>query len=79
MVGCFYLYFGYITLVFSLLIISVLVATYNIQFIVISALATSAFYLSVSTTITDLTISEFILWTTNLIKYTNFIQLQILK
>jgi hypothetical protein len=49
-------------------------ASYNIQ-----PIATSAFSLPVSTIISDLTISEFILWTTNLRKHTNFIQLQILK
>jgi hypothetical protein len=55
------------------------VSSYSIQSIVTSASATSAFSFPVSNTILDLTISEFILWTTNLRKYTNFIRLQILK
>jgi hypothetical protein len=51
----------------------------NLQHLVTSALATLAFSLSVSTTISDVTISEFIFWTMNLIKHTNFIRLHILK
>jgi hypothetical protein len=39
----------------------------------------SAFSPPISSTISDLTILEFILWTTNLRKHTNFIRLQILK
>jgi hypothetical protein len=54
-------------------------AGYNIQPIATSASATSAFSLSVSSTILDLTISEFISWATNLRKHNNFIRLQILK
>jgi hypothetical protein len=45
----------------------------------IQPITTSAFSLPISTTIPDLTISEFILWTMNLRKHTNFIRLQILK
>jgi hypothetical protein len=58
---------------------SALAAAYNIQPTTTSALAMLAFPLQVSTTIPNLTISEFISWTTNLRKHTNFIQLQILK
>jgi hypothetical protein len=50
-----------------------------LQHLVTSALATLAFSLSVSTTISDVTILEFIFWTMNLIKHTNFIRLHILK
>jgi hypothetical protein len=64
---------------FFLSIISVSTTAYNIQSTFISALATSNFFLTVSTTISDLTISEFILWTINLRKHTNFIQLQFLN
>jgi hypothetical protein len=53
---------------FSLLIINVLVAVYNIQSITTSISIISAFSLSISIIIIDLTISEFILWITNLRK-----------
>jgi hypothetical protein len=43
------------------------------------ATTTSVLSLPISTTIPDLTISEFISWTTNLRKHTNFIRLQFLK
>jgi hypothetical protein len=43
-------------------------AAYNIQSAAISAQVMSVFSLSVSTTISGLTISEFILWTTDLRK-----------
>jgi hypothetical protein len=46
----------------------VLPAGCNTQLTATSVLAISVFYLSVCTTIPDLTISEFISWTTNLRK-----------
>jgi hypothetical protein len=54
-------------------------AAYNIQPTVTSVSATLVFSLIVNTTILDLTISEFILWTMNLRKYTNFIRLKKFK
>jgi hypothetical protein len=76
MVVTLYLNLSHSTSAFSLSLspTSAPAASYNIQ-----PIATSAFSLPVSTIISDLTISEFILWTTNLRKHTNFIQLQILK
>jgi hypothetical protein len=58
----------------SLSLTSAPAADYNIQPSTTSTSATSALSFLVSTTI-----SEFILWITNLRKRTNFIQLQILK
>jgi hypothetical protein len=52
----------------SLSTTSALTAVYNIHPKATSASAMSAFSLSVSTTIQNLTISKFILWTTNLRK-----------
>jgi hypothetical protein len=72
--GCPYLLFNYITLFFSLLIISAPILTYNIQFIVTLASVISVFSLSVSTIILELNILA-----NDFRKYSNFIQLQILK
>jgi hypothetical protein len=67
-VGCLCLNLDHITLAFSLLITSAPTTVYNIQLTAVLTSVTLVFSLSVNTTITDLIISEFILWITNLRK-----------